>query len=193
MTNNLVKVYIYKIKHDYLNKINWFNKYRLLQIKQCFCNLAKQQKIYSWLLINYALQKEFKDGFIEQENFRLINNSFWKYKNYFFSITHRNEYIAISISMQKIGIDLELFNKNLFTKAIWNRINNEHKNLEYSVLSCLFLWIKKEAFFKQMSPNYFLKLNKKKNKKITILNLNKTKIWLAVTCNRKNIKLLIDI
>ena len=139
MTNKLVKIYVYKIKHNYLNEINWFNKYRLSQINKCSCNLAKQQKIYSWLLINYALQKEFKGGIIRQKHFKLIDNSFWKYKKYFFSITHRNEYIAIAISMKKIGIDLELFSKNLFTKNIWDRINKGNKNLEYSPLSCLVL------------------------------------------------------
>jgi phosphopantetheinyl transferase len=69
-------------------------------------------------LLNYALQKEFKYDIVKQKNFKLINKCFWKYKNYFFSITHRDEYVAIAISMHKIGVDLELFNKKLFNKNI---------------------------------------------------------------------------
>ena len=47
MVNKTVKVYVYRIKHNYLNNINWFNKNRLRQIDQCFNNTARQQKIYS--------------------------------------------------------------------------------------------------------------------------------------------------
>lgn len=193
MINKTVKVYVYRIKHDYLNNINWFNKYRLRQIDQCFNNTARQQKIYSWLLINYALQKEFKHDIVKQKNFKLTNKHFWKYKNYFFSITHRDEYVAIAISTHKIGVDLELFNKELFKENIWNRIVNENKNLKYSPLSCLILWIKSEAFFKQTSLKNIAWLNKKYNERITVINIKRTKIWLAITCNKKDLKLAIDI
>ena len=47
MINKTVKVYVYRIKHDYLSSINWFNKYRLRQIDQCLNNAIRQQKIYS--------------------------------------------------------------------------------------------------------------------------------------------------
>lgn len=193
MINTTVKVYVYRIKHDYLSSINWFNKYRLRQIDQCLNNAIRQQKIYSWLLLNYALQKEFKYDIVKQKNFKLINKCFWKYKNYFFSITHRDEYVAIAISMHKIGVDLELFNKKLFKKNIWNRITSKNKNLKYSPLSCLILWIKNEAFFKQASSKYIAWSNKKNDEEVTVVNIKSTKIWLAITCNKKNLKLVIDI
>ena len=82
---------------------------------------------------------ECKNDIVEQKNFKLINKCLWKYKNYFFSITHRNEYVAIAISTHKIGVDLELFSKKLFKKNIWNRIINGDKKLKYSPLSCLIL------------------------------------------------------
>ena len=47
MVSKTIKVYVYRIKHDYLNNINWFNKYRLKQINHCSNNITRQQKIYS--------------------------------------------------------------------------------------------------------------------------------------------------
>ncbi len=193
MINKIVKVYVYKIKYDYPNKIDWFNKYRLLQISKCFNDIAKQQRIYSWLLINYALQKESKIRIIKQKYFRLVDNCFWKYKNYFFSITHSNKYVAIAISTHRIGIDMELFDKEKFKKKIWNRIIGDDRNFKYSALACLILWIKKEAFFKQTSLNHVPEFGFRQQKNITIVNIKKTKIWLAITCPKKNLKLAIDI
>lgn len=193
MINKIAKVYVYKIKHNYSNRIDWFNKNRLLQINKCLNNTTRQQKIYSWLLINYALQKELKEDSVEQKYFELVNDSFWKYKNYYFTISHSGKYVAIAISLHKIGIDLELFDREKFKRSIWNRIVGSNKNMDYSPLSCLILWIKKEAFFKQTSQNYVLKPNKEQSKKITIINIKKTRIWLAITCDKKNLRLSIDI
>lgn len=187
-----IKIYLYRIRQNFNQDLSFINHERLLQIKKCVNNQARQQKIYAWLLINYALSNElfFK---IKQNNFSLIEGQIWKYKNFYFSISHKKQYVAIAISKKKIGIDLEIFKKKNFSKLIWQKINFPHNHLKYSPLLCMRTWIKKEAIYKQnSSKRNFFKIDPNQVE-CNCFNISNTKIWIAATCNLTNLKLIVDI
>lgn len=65
------------------------------------------------------------------------------------SISHRNEYVAVALSEQEVGIDVESFNSNL-ERAKEYYLNRQERALNLDKEDLLLIWCAKEALYKQL-------------------------------------------
>lgn len=67
----------------------------------------------------------------------------------FISISHRNEYVAVALSEQEVGLDVESFNPNL-EKAKEYYLNRQECVFDLKKEDLLLIWCAKEALYKRL-------------------------------------------
>lgn len=65
------------------------------------------------------------------------------------SLSHRNEYVAVALSEQEVGIDVESFNPNL-ERAKEYYLNRQERALNLDQEDLLLIWCAKEALYKKL-------------------------------------------
>jgi len=106
------------------------------------------------------------------------------YQNIFFSLSHKESFVAVAIGKQKIGIDLEILKQR--DEILWKRFSeNEWEILgEKNWRNFYFLWTAKEALIKKLTLDLdalgeiFLQ-NEKQNQ--LVLQFNKTNFLVKIS------------
>lgn len=143
---NPKEIYIAPVEMFFNN--NSLPKYAQQELKSISHDGLRSQKIASYGLLKYAVEKLFKiqedfKSYKKSKNGKPLN------KNYCLSISHTNNLVAVGISKCNLGIDLENVNQKQNIERIKNAIlacgekfSNQNIEEVYSV------WTKKEAIFK---------------------------------------------
>lgn len=108
---------------------------------------------------------------------------------YYFSISHTNEVVAVAFSNTNIGIDIELLDDNKNLDALGKRIlhKNEQTLSLISKSEILKLWVKKEGKFKFDGGKIFIPNNIDTNSFETMTELityDNKNYWLCVVTNQ---------
>ena len=141
---------------------NLYCKERNDEISSCKSKKVKKQKFYSWALLEHVAKSL---GFSPCDlRFEKLDCGKWKCDKFNFSISHSGEFVAIVISKDKIGLDLQedvslpcdAFANKILTNSELNNFNSLRDNDKHSFL--LEKWTQKESVYK-MLENTNLKLS----------------------------------
>ncbi|WP_027333967.1 4'-phosphopantetheinyl transferase family protein [Mycoplasma elephantis] len=165
-------IYIYvshKEKHINLNNI--YSDERREEINNVSNYDVKNSKYSVWILLQKAIKEVFG---LDPKDIKFIkdSNNMWKCNNFFFSISHSKKFVAVAISTEGVGVDIEEI-KNISLK-ISKHILSEKESIEFNNLKkerqnnyLLEKWTQKEALFKYLNNKIF------ESKKLdTIINNN---------------------
>lgn len=132
------------------------DKNRLEKIKKSSNNLFKKEQLGSSLLLNDILENYF---FMDITKVEYIYNEFGKPyikdSNLYFSLSHSNGVIALAVSKEEIGLDIELIKDvkdNLAHKVMNEAEYNIYKGLSKNDKISYFyeVWTSKEAYVKKL-------------------------------------------
>ena len=165
----MTKTYFLRISNDILSEYD-YKFYETIpsdekknRIKLAKSNISKKVYLYSDLLLKYLICRETNLGI-----FDLIfsKNEFGKpfltnKTNIKYNISHTKDALAISISDNEIGIDIEKIRaiklrvaKRFFTKNEYNYVMERDSNYRF-----LEIWTKKEAYMKFVGKGFAMGLN----------------------------------
>ena len=161
-----VTVY-YTLSPSYPPEKFWvFSRRRRNEIKKCKNEKVKAEKYYAWKLLEYALSSSL-GACVRKIKFYLGDNGKWKCRDYQFSISHSNRVVAVAISNQPVGVDVEKVTlpktERILDKVLSNEELNEYNLASERKKSYIFtrFWTKKESIFKMMDKKSFLLENPK--------------------------------
>ena len=132
------------------------DKNRLEKIKKSSNNLFKKEQLGSSLLLNDILENYF---FMDTTKVEYIYNEFGKPyikdSNLYFSLSHSNGVIALAVSKEEIGLDIELIKdvKDNLAHKVMNEVEyNIYKGLSKNDKISYFyeVWTSKEAYVKKL-------------------------------------------
>lgn len=138
------------------------DKNRLEKIKKSSNNLFKKEQLGSSLLLNDILENYF---FMDTTKIEYIYNEFGKPyikdSNLYFSLSHSNGVIALAVSKEEIGLDIELIKDvkdNLALKVMNEAEYNIYKGLSKNDKISYFyeVWTSKEAYVKKLGTTLTL-------------------------------------
>lgn len=117
----------------------------------------KKAKTYDWAVLIYALTRSFN---CDPEKLHFKKNLFgkWSCENYYFSLSHTDDTVAVAVSNGPVGIDLE--NEEDFLRKYDGRLDAMAKRIcndtDYTASEdFLPLWLKKESYFKAYGHGRF--------------------------------------
>lgn len=160
MEQQILKVFIAKIP----DKIEYKQLYpaeRWAEITSCVNEKVKKQKYVAWKLLEKVFESEYKTSF-ENIIFSKTGSGKWLADKMYFSISHSQNYVAVCIDNQPIGLDIELIDEQKMTEKIFSFIATDREKQLYKNLSTediATLWTKKEAIFKQLDKSGFIPKN----------------------------------
>ena len=138
------------------------DKNRLEKIKKSNNQLFIKEQLGSSILLNDVLENTY---FIDCETLEYYYNEsgkpYLKDKNIYFSLSHSNGIVALTISKEEIGLDIELIKdvKDNLAKKIMNDIEyNTYQSLNKESKKIYFfeVWTSKEAYIKKLGTSITL-------------------------------------
>lgn len=112
----------------------------------------RRQKYTSFLLLEKISERQFN----KKIEFYKSNNK-WLCKDFYFSISHKDNYVCVAISNSPVGVDIEKIDikfSNLFEKIL--TLNEISKIKKDEIEKITKAWTIKEAVFKASSNKLFL-------------------------------------
>ena len=121
---------------------------------------VKREKYFVWKLLEYALERSF-GAKAEKLSFGVTDGGRWYTDGYEFSLSHSGDMLAVAVSREKVGIDVELLRTPASDKMA-DRILTDSEAAEYSALGdderdryLIGKWSAKEAVFKSLHEDTF--------------------------------------
>lgn len=114
-------------------------------------------------------------------------------KDYYFSISHSNEFVVVALSNTNVGVDIERIDesRNLNNlKRIILHENEKHSKVE-SIDDLLLLWVKKEAKFKFDDGKVFVasKIDTQTFTSFTkLFNCGDDRYWIGVVTKQNEVQ-----
>ena len=111
----------------------------------------KKQSVLVWKLLSFCLEKYFS---IEKPTYSLSNDGVWSLedKSFLFSLSHSENFVAVAISDNNIGVDVEKYDD----KILKLRNKFDYQGDDKLVISLLTTeWTKRESLFKAKFGNNF--------------------------------------
>ena len=183
---NILDVYIATIPEK-INIKKIYPKERDIEIKNCSNEKVIKEKYYVWKLLEYAVNNSFKYKF-NKIKFTKNENGKWNCKEFYFSLSHSNNVLAVSISKKPVGIDIEKIsrfeNKQIAKSVLSNEELSHYDKLDENEKTDYLakMWTSKESMFKSLNEKHFSPSNiKPKNTKSVKLNINNKDYYLSVT------------
>lgn len=178
-----------KITTDISKYANIDNK-RLEKIKKSTNQLFIKEQLGSNLLLNDILENNY---FLDPKEIEYIYNEsgkpYLKDKNLYFSLSHSNGIVALTISKEEVGLDIELIKpvkdalaKRIMTTEEYNIYNTLDKNKKITYF--YEVWTSKEAYVKKIGSSITLTpSNIEIDEDILIkrINIDNNEYMLAVT------------
>ncbi len=168
------KIFIYLDNFGEYVDQTLYPKERYEEILACQNEKVKSQKYWAWKLLEKALKEQYNVS-INDLSFKKVYTK-WITENFYFSISHSNNILALSLGKKENGIDIEKIDEKRFLKLI-NKSNKLLTNNENEAFSNILeenranylniLWTKKESIFKTLNKQCFLPNNIDSNEKFT--------------------------
>ncbi len=129
------------------------------EVLACSHEGVKRQKYYAWKLLEYALQRTFAFK-IGDLTFTKNKKGKWSVPNCFFSISHSENAVAVAVSREEIGVDIERLSapKDGFIKKVLTKAETAQLGEVASEMQTQFLigkWTEKESIFKRENLSAF--------------------------------------
>lgn len=196
MEKTSVKVYIARIP-DFVEIGEVFPFERNIEIQECKNEEKKKEKYCTWKLLELAIKTELNED-IKNIKFEKDKNGKWKCDKCYFSLSHSACVVAVAISYDSVGVDIEknreiktpIYKKILSDSEIKEMEQVQDKN-EYILKK----WTQKESVFKaQEEQEYNLKKADTKNSKTFSILQNNSEYFVSVaTKNLDKITIIKDI
>lgn len=145
-----------------ISKYSNIDKKRLEKIKKSNNTLFIKEQLGSSILLNDILENNY---FLDPKEIEYIYNEsgkpYLKDKNLYFSLSHSNGIVALTVSKEEIGLDIELIKpvKDSVAKRIMNdREYNIYSSLDKNKKITYFyeVWTSKEAYVKKLGTTISL-------------------------------------
>ena len=158
--NDFLKVYVSALPSQYEGKA-LYPKERQNYVDNIKNAKQKNEIHFVWCLLEYAITKEFNVDF-DKVNFEINSNGRWSCDICDFSLSHSDGAVAVAISSDAVGIDIE---KNTAPKSrvFASRTLTEKELVEYKALGeeakinyLIKTWTQKEAIFKSLNQESFI-------------------------------------
>ena len=147
------QVYISPMPFDCKKKVS--NKQRREEIESCKSEKTRDEKFYSWKLLEKVLKEEYGEN-VNRLHFRKLENGKWQIDKHYVSISHSGSLIALSISSVKHGIDIQEYGDKDLSEKLKDKIYSEDEMPEVLTQeNFLRDWSIKEALFKMSDDNNF--------------------------------------
>lgn len=159
---------------------------RAEEIENCSNQSVKLQKFYSWKLLERALSQSLGLRVAELD-FRRTANGKWECDKCFFSLSHSGSFVAVAVSYEPVGIDIERFELSRFSAGLAEKIATGREREDISPRALISLWTKKEAIFKLSGDKAFVPKNIETadyNTVTKILNAGNESYCLSVASSR---------
>ena len=125
-------------------------------------DVHKQQKYYAWKLLEKAVFEKYGKN-MDELSFSLCKNGKWECDEFYFSLSHTKNIVAVVLSEYTCGIDVEFFSPERFGEKLAKKILTETELSEYSNINegekqvyTLCKWTQKESIFKMLSKDAFI-------------------------------------
>lgn len=195
MDNNEIKplnttyVYVRTWPFDVDNE-NVYPEDRFLEINNCTNEKVKGQKFYAWKLLEQAIEEVYG---IKLEDIGVVKEGQkWNADKCQISISHSGNVVAIAVSEQPVGVDIEEENIDRFEKL---RARIVHKDEVLDGVNLCVLWTMKEAVFKRYNRGVFnpRKINTNTENVVgKVLEINNKKYAISVSVeNLENVEYII--
>lgn len=145
-----------------ISKYTNLDKRRLEKIKKSTNQLFIKEQLGSNLLLNDILENNyFKDINLLEYVYNESGKPYLKDDNLYFSLSHSNGIVALTVSKEEIGLDIELIKpvKDSVAKRIMNdREYNIYSSLDKNKKVTYFyeVWTSKEAYVKKLGTTISL-------------------------------------
>ena len=185
-----IDVYIKKFPFEVANE-KIFPEMRLKEIESCKSQKVKDEKFYSWKLLEEAFFNSFG---IKIEDVGFSKHGLkWECDRRNFSISHSHHLVAVALSNQNIGIDIEKVDFERFSLLQPEKVLTEEEQKKLKIIDkkeigkhINQLWTKKEAIFKKNGGKIFIpnKIEtKNKNIKLIQLKSSENNFYLSICGN----------
>lgn len=139
-----------------INKYPYIDTRRLEKIKKSNNSLFIKEQLGSNLLLNDILENNyFKDITKLEYIYNESGKPYLKDENLYFSLSHSNGIIALTVSKEEVGLDIELIKpikdavaKRIMTIEEYNIYNSLDKNKKITYF--YEVWTSKEAYVKKL-------------------------------------------
>lgn len=139
-----------------------FPKERAQEVASVTNEQVKKSKYWAWKTLEYALFKTF--GWqIRDLEFSKTQTGKWVCEQCFLSISHTKDFVAVAVSNQQTGIDVEersnFFKKTADPKVfarLAKKITSETDEQPKEPMDLLKLWTRKECAFKVVGEGAFV-------------------------------------
>ena len=131
---------------------------RAEEIESSNSDKVRREKFYVWKLLELALAQSLGLK-AEEMDFRRTDNGKWECKECFFSLSHSGNFVAVAVSEEPVGVDIEKFDKSRFNGSLAEKIATEREKGDISPQNMTALWTKKEAIFKLSGGKAFIPKN----------------------------------
>ncbi len=134
-------------------------KQREEEINACAHERVKKEKYCAWKLLEYALKHSFQLSLSELE-FQKTERGKWITPSCHFSITHCGGVVAVAVSTEKVGVDVEKYSDKLRSASrrfltekerLFLQTLKESEQLDYLARK----WTQKESIFKAFGEGSF--------------------------------------
>lgn len=173
-----------------ISKYSNIDKKRLEKIKKSNNTLFIKEQLGSSILLNEILENNY---FLDPKEIEYIYNEsgkpYLKDKNLYFSLSHSNGIVALTVSKEEVGLDIELIKpvkdalaKRIMTTEEYNIYNSLDKNKKITYF--YEVWTSKEAYVKKIGTSITLTpSNIQIDEDILIkrINIDNNEYMLAVT------------
>lgn len=145
-----------------ISKYSNIDKKRLEKIKKSNNTLFIKEQLGSSILLNDILENNY---FLNPKEIEYIYNEsgkpYLKDKNLYFSLSHSNGIVALTVSKEEVGLDIELIKpvkdalaKRIMTTEEYNIYNSLDKNKKITYF--YEVWTSKEAYVKKIGTSITL-------------------------------------
>lgn len=121
---------------------------------------VRAEKYSVWKLLQYAVEKTFARPFTDF-SFTKKENGKWFCEDFYFSLSHSNNLVAVALSSAPVGVDIQknqpLKSLDIAKKILTNAEMQVFQNLPENEMNAYLVWVwtKKEAAFKRGNEKIF--------------------------------------
>lgn len=160
MKNHFTHVYIAKMPEEVGNASEIYPEFRKEYIESAKHCEVRRSRFYVWRLLEAALRKSLG---IDIKNLAFsVDSGRWSTPECNFSLSHGGGYIAVALSSEPVGVDIEPISERR-SERFAERILSEEELKEYKNTPTdmrkdylISAWTKKEAIFKSLNKDAFI-------------------------------------
>lgn len=152
--------YLFVKKFPFSSPCSIENDTRANEIYACLNQDERERKFYVWQLLDQAVTTLFEKP-LSAFDVKKVDGK-WVCDDFYFSLTHKNNVVAVAVSLLPVGVDIEEENPDRFARfAPEKLLCGGEKELYENTQKCdktkliNILWTKKESLFKKSDLKIF--------------------------------------